>query len=453
MLTRPTSPIFPAIDRFQQCTEARGWESVFGLYASAQPAGITTRPVYESLRDELLGKLEAAMPVDMVLLALHGAMVADGYDDCETDILARVRAIAGPDVKVGVELDLHCDVTQAMLDLADVIVIYKEYPHVDIADRAEDLFALVADAAEGKTNPTMALFDCRMIGLYHTPIAPLRGLVDEMLAQEGKEGILSLSLAHCFPWSDVPTCGAQALAVTDGDPTMAKRAAATLGRKFFNLRHRLDQAPLSIDQALARAAAVDSSPVVIADRSDNAGAGAPSDSTFVLRALLDRGIENVGVAMIWDPVAVQVARSGGLGATLDLRLGGKMGPASGDPLDLRVTVNGIVEAMTQEWPQQGEALIIPCGDSVCLHCRGIDIIVNSQRCQVFGPQVFSNFGIDPQQKRLLVVKSMQHFYAGFAPIAAEIIYMAAPGAVTPKFTEIPYTRVDLNKYPWVDDPF
>ena len=155
--------IAPAIDQFKLQAQERDWEYVFGLYASAQPAGNTTRATYETLRDELLDRLQAALPVDIVLLALHGAMVADGYDDCETDIIDRVRQVVGLDVKIGVELDLHCDVTQAMIDTADAIVIYKEYPHIDIARRAADLFRLMADAAEGKTDPTMALFDCRMM--------------------------------------------------------------------------------------------------------------------------------------------------------------------------------------------------------------------------------------------------------------------------------------------------
>ena len=445
--------ITPTIDLFRQKTQERGWEFVFSLYAWAQPAGNTTRSTYEGLRDEMLDALQAAMPVDIVLLPLHGAMVADGYDDCETDMITRVRDIVGPDAKIGVELDLHCDVTQAMIDLADVIVIYKEYPHIDIVNRADDLFRLIADAAEGKTEPTMALYDCRMIGLYLTPFEPMRSFVDDMLAMEGKDGLLSVSMAHCFPWADVPTCGAQALAITDGDPGKAQQVAESLGRRFFNMRRELDQTPLSIDEALDRALAIDDYPVVIADRADNAGGGAASDSTFMLKAMLDRGLENSCLAMMWDPIAVHIAVAGGPGATLDIRLGGKLGPMSGDPLDLTVTVTGIIEDMIQEWPQQGDALRIPCGTAVCLHCNGIDIIVNSKRVQVFSPQVFSNFGIDPLKKRLLVVKSAHHFYAGFEPIASKIIYMAAPGAVAPRYLEIPYKRVDLNKYPWVDDPF
>ena len=299
----------------------------------------------------------------------------------------------------------------------------------------------------------MALFDCRMIGLYLTPNQPMRGLVDEILSMEGKNGILSISLVHCFPWGDVPTCGAQTLAITDGDPDQAARVAEEVGRKFFNMRRELDQTPWTIDEALDQALAAASGPVVIADRADNAGGGAPSDSTFMLRAMLERGIDNAGLAMIWDPIAVQVAMSGGVGAKLDMRLGGKMGPMSGDPLDLNVSVSGIIEEMIQEWPQQGDPMRIPCGDTVCLHCGGIDIIVSSRRVQPFSPDVYTNFGIDVASKRLLVVKSAQHFYAGFAPIASQIIYMAAPGAVAPRYTGIPFQRVDLHKYPWVDDPF
>ncbi|MEM7028289.1 MAG: M81 family metallopeptidase [Chloroflexota bacterium] len=445
--------IKPVIEMLRQKSAERGYEFVQGLHAGAQPAGITTRPTYESLRDELLAEMKAAMPIDIVLLPLHGAMVADGYDDCETDIIIRTREIVGPTAQIGVELDLHCDVTQEMVDIADAIVIYKEYPHIDIVDRAADLFEIMADAAEGKVKPTMALYDCRMIGMYLTPFEPMRTFVDEMLAMEGKDGLLSVSVAHCFPWGDVATCSAYALAITDNQPDQAAQVAETLGQKFFALRHELEMDTHSLDDALDKALSVTNHPAVVADQADNAGGGAPSDSTFVLKALLDRGVTNVAIGMMWDPIAVQVAMSGGIGATLDLRLGGKLGPMSGDPLDLRVTVKGIITDMVQEWPQQGEPLRMTCGNAVWLECQGIDIIVNTKRGQVFSPQVFTNFGIDIGQKQFLVVKSTQHFYAGFAPVASEIIYMAGPGAVSPRFKDIPYQHVDKHKYPWVDDPF
>ena len=441
------------VDVFRKRTLERGWEFSFGLYASAEPAGITVRPAYESLRDEMLDALRAAMPVDIVLMPLHGAMVAEGYDDCETDMVTRVREIVGDQAKIGVELDLHCDVPQSLVDVADAIVIFKEYPHIDINDRAHELFTIIADTAEGNVKPTMAIYDCRMIGLYLTPFEPMRSYVDEMIAMEGNNGILSVSLAHCFPWADVPTCGTTSLAITDNDPEKAKQLAEQLGQKIFALRHELDPKSLPLDEALDKALSFESGLIVVADQADNPGGGAPSDSTFVLKALLDRGVTNAGLGMIWDPIVVQTAISAGEGATLNIRLGGKMGPMSGDPLDLTVTVTGIIKDMKQYWPQTEGDLEMPCGDSVALHCQGIDIIVNSKRGQVFSPTVFSNFGIDPGQKRLLVVKSTQHFYAGFAPIADEIIYMAGPGAIAPLFKQIPYQRVDMNKYPWIDNPF
>ena len=243
------------------------------------------------------------------------------------------------------------------------------------------------------------------------------------------------------------------LAVVDGDSEKAKQVAEAWGRKFYNQRHTITASSVPMAQALDQAMANPKGPVVIADQADNAGGGAPSDSTFVLRELLRRGITNAGIAMFWDPIVVNLAKAAGAGATLQVRLGGKLGPISGDPLDLTVKVIGAIDKMTQRWPQQNsEPVIGQCGDAVALSCNGIDIIVNNKRTQVLGPDVFTNFGIDVTQKKLLVVKSTQHFYAGYAPIASQIIYMAAPGAIAPIMKEIPFQRVDLNKYPWVDDP-
>lgn len=441
-----------AMEVFQTRTLERGWDFIFSLYAFAQPAGVTVKKVYEDLRDEVLADLKSALPVDIILLPLHGAMVAEGYDDCEGDLIEKVRSLAGPEVIIGVELDLHCHLSQQILEQADLVVIFKEYPHTDIANRAEELFELAVASAEKRIKPTMALFDCQMIGMYLTPFEPMRSFVDAMMAAEGKDGVLSLSLAHCFPWGDVADCGTRMLAITDNDSQKAQQLAKTWGHRFFALRHEVNLKPLGLDEALDKALSLAKSPVVIADQADNAGGGAPSDATFVLRRMLERNISNAAIAMFWDPIVVQLAKAAGQGASLQVRLGGKMGAMSGDPLDLKVVVTGIIENMTQEWPQTNGALLIQCGDAVALQVGGIDIIVNSKRVQVFSPQVFSHFGIDPRQKRLLVVKSIQHFYAGFAPIAAEILYMAAPGAVAPIMTDIPFQKATLNKYPWLDTP-
>lgn len=437
---------------FCKLATERGWEVAESLIANAEPAGKTLKKVYEGFRDEILADLKAAMPVDAVLLDLHGAMVADGYDDCEGDLIAAVRQVVGADVPIGVELDLHCHISSTMVENATAIITYKEYPHTDFADRAVELFNLIADTVEGKVKPTMGVFDCRMIGLFYPTQEPMHSYVERMKALEGKDGVLSVSLAHCFPWGDVPALGAKTLVVTDNNSEQAAKLAEQLGREIYNMRHEVYPNYLGIDAALDKALAVGKSPVVLADVSDNSGGGAPGDSTFILKRLLERKIENVAIGCIWDPVMVSVAMDAGVGANLDMRIGGKMGPMSGDPLDLHVKITGLAPNAIQYFGFDESRFDVLLGDTASIQINGIDVVLISNRTQTFSPEVFTNLGIDPLTRRLLIVKSTQHFYARFSPIAAEVIYVAAPGAVLPDFKNIPYQYADRNKYPIVDDP-
>jgi microcystin degradation protein MlrC len=425
----------------------QGWEVAESLAAFATPAGVTLRHVYESYRDEILADLLAAMPVDAVFLNMHGAMVAEGYDDCEGDLLARVREMVGPDVPVGVELDLHCHLTKLMVDKATAIITFKEYPHIDFAERAEELFSIIAGTLAGKVKPHMALYDCRMVGVFHTSREPMRGYVDDMQKLEGSNDVLSVSLAHCFPWGDVPEMGARTLVITDNRPEYGAQLAQSLGQKLFDLRTQLVPPYLSIDEALDRALAGEKGPVVLADVSDNSGGGAPNDSTFILRRLLERGIANAAIACIWDPVAVSLAIEAGAGAQFEMRIGGKMGPMSGDPVDLLVRVIKVTPEAVQTSGSGANRRTSRLGDAAGIEAHGIEIVINSKRTQTLSPTAFSNLGIDPSEKQILVVKSMQHFYAEFAPIAAEIFYVAAPGAMLPNFDELPYERVDRSLWP------
>jgi len=444
----------PGLEETRRLTLERGWEFRFGLQAAAQPAGLTTRDAYEALRDEILERLGAALPVDLVILPLHGAMVAEGYVNCEVDLVRRVREVVGPTVPIGVSLDLHCHLSQALIDVADVVVAYKEYPHTDMGARAIDLFELTVATASGRIRPTMALFDCRAIGLYPTEAQPLRGFVDGMLAAEARSEALSLSLGHGFPWGDVPEQGTKMLAVTNDDPAGAARLAREWGERFYAIRREAPFKPLGLNEALDRALSAERGPVVIADQADNPGGGAPGDATFVLAELLERGVTGAALAMIYDPETVRLATGAGVGATVRVRLGGKQAPgaASGHPVVADATVLGLSPALVQDWPQVGERLEMACGGAVALRLGGVDVIVNDKRGQVFSPDVFTNLGVDAGAKRLLVVKSTQHFYAGFAPIASEVIYLGGPGALAPRMTDIPLVNADTNKFPWIEDP-
>lgn len=447
---RPPTAFSLPLHVWRKRAEAEGHTVVEGLCAFAQPAGRTIRRVYEGYRDRILAQAEGALPLDLVLVNMHGAMVAEGYDDCEGDLLARLRAVVGPEAVIGGELDLHCHIAPTMLEAATALVTYKEYPHIDIGERADDLFRLCHDAALGRSTPVMAAHDCRMISMWRTTSPAMRDFVADMKAREGSDGILAVSFGHGFPWGDVAEVGAKTLVVADGDKAKAAALAADLGARLWAMREETRPTALAIDEAIDRALAIDGGPVVLADVSDNAGGGAPSDSTFILERLIARGVGDVASGLYWDPVAVRFCMEAGEGADLRLRIGGKCGPDSGDPVDLAVTVERIATGADQTFGSSRNRI----GDAVWVRAEGgLDLVLNTVRTQVFHPDAFSAVGLDPAARKMVVVKSTQHFHAGFAPIAREILYVAAPGAIAPDFAAIPYTKLTKPYWPRVDDPW
>lgn len=428
--------------------KAQGWTLLEGMVAAAQPSGTTTRAAYETLRDELLADLQAALPVDLVLLGLHGAMVAEGYDDCEGELLQRVRAIVGPQVVVGAELDPHHHLTPEMLAHADLLVAFKEYPHTDILERALELVDLCLATHEGRIRPLASVVDCDMIVTLHTSREPARGFVDRITALEGQHGILSISITHGFAWGDVPDMGTKLLVYSDAmaDPgaTQGKALARQLANELIAMREALDVPYPGIDASLDAALAFDGGPVVLADGADNPGGGAAGDSTFILQRLLERGIGNVCLGPLWDPGAVRIAFDAGMGATLMLRVGGKIGPLSGDPLDLRVTVKALKRELFMTGLSHTPTAM---GDCALLECNGVEILLCSIRNQAIGTDLFTHLGVDLGAQKIIVLKSSQHFFAAFSKVAQRVIYVGAPGAVTLDLKTLPYQKIRRPKWP------
>ncbi|MRI31643.1 microcystin LR degradation protein MlrC-like protein [Endozoicomonas sp. OPT23] len=435
--------------------ESQNWTFCPSFIAVAEPGGTTVRKAYEQLRDELLDDLKKTLPLDIAIFPLHGAMVAEGYDDCEADIIERARAITGPDTVIGVELDLHCHLSQKLVDQADLIAIYREYPHTDILDRARELLAMCIDCAEKKTEPVSFLHDSQIINLYPTTPEPMRSLVEYIKELNNQPGIISVDIAHGFPWGDVEECGTRVLVTTNNDQALAEETAKAVSQKLFEQRHPLQFKSQSMPEAFLQAREINDSgkPVVMADVSDNSGGGAPGDSTYALKYLVERQMKDCLLGMIYDPQTVAFAMKAGAGATLKIRVGGKTSIDSGQPVDLEVRVVGCIPDMQQSFPQSGSNDIpIPCGDSVCLEHEGIHFVVNSIRTQVFSPEVFTQFGISLNDYRIIVVKSIFHFHAAFAPLASKVLLMSPPGALNMNFTQLPYTKVNTNKFPWKDIP-
>jgi microcystin degradation protein MlrC len=430
--------------------DAKGWETVESLCAFATPSGLVVKRTYETYRDEILADLKNAMPVDAVMLSLHGAMVADGYDDCQDDLVHCVRGIVGPDVFIGCELDLHCHITKRFVENTNAFVIFKEYPHIDFAERAEEIWTIMERTLAGDVKPVISTFDCRMIELFHTTREPMRSFVDGMAALEGQDGVLSVSLGHGFPWANIPHVGARMVVITDDRKDHGDRLAEELGRKLWTLRDSIVPSVVEMDDAIDQALAFDAGPVVFGDAADNPGGGAAGDSTFIAHALIARGITNAAIGGIWDPVAVDICKGAGVGAKLGLRLGGKAGPWSGDPLDLQVTVKAVFDDMIADGLGNSTRRM---GNTVTLEADGIEYVVHAVRTQNFHPSFFANAGIDYAARKILVVKSMQHFYSNYAAISDKVIYVSTPGVVDHNIRRLPLERAARPVWPLDDDPW
>ena len=418
-----------------------------GLYAIAQPAGIVTTEAYQTLRSEILAALELAMPVDMVLLLLHGAMVAEGVDDCEGDLIAAVRARTGPGCIIGVELDPHCHMSEAMSEQADVIILMREYPHTDFKERAVELYGLCRAAATGTIQPVMAVADCAMVGFYPTTAQPMRGLVDILAEVERQPGILSASYVHGFPWGDVPDAGTKVLVVADRDHMLAARTAQELARAWYRLRHELLPHLETVAQVLDPLPA-GPFPLILADAGDNPGGGAPCDHTGLLAELLRRPALRCAFGMLWDPAAVDACHLAGVGAVIELAIGGKVSPASGLPLQLKLSVCGLA----LQHSQQVGKLNDPLGRAAWVRCGAVDIVLISRRQQTLSPTAFTGLGVPLHEASVIAVKSSHHYYAEFSGLSINCHVIETGAALSMDFACLPYRRRSKTYFPALAHP-
>jgi len=433
-----------------------GVEVIGGLYADAHPGAAVRRDAFEALRDELLQRLRAALPVDIVALNMHGGMVAQGYDDCEGDIIERVRAIVGPDVVVGCELDPHSHLSPAMHRNA-VLMCYRENPHIDIDARGRELVDLLLRAARHEVQPVTSVFDCRMADVFQTQREPMKSFVARMRALEGHDGVLSISIVHGFRRADIPLLGTHVIVITDGlvEGSTAHGAllAKRLGRELFALRGQCADPTRPMEEAVAVARTWDAAtrgPLVLAELADNPGGGSPGDATYVLSALIDAGIDRIAAGVFIDPLAVRCAIDAGVGAQLTMRIGGKACPLSGPPLDLDVTVAAIdLESRIV----LGGGTVIPMGRAVALRFTRGSLVLAENRHQTYGPSIFADLGVELKDFSLVLVKSAQHFKAHFSAIAPHSITLDSPGVCVADVKKLPFKRLPRPLWPWDEDPW
>ncbi|MCA3251370.1 MAG: M81 family metallopeptidase [Pseudomonadota bacterium] len=446
---RPAGASEPPRDRdtmaygeFWRHALAEGLDVAPGYFATCQPSAPLSSADWTALRDEMLSDLARAGSVDRVFLFLHGAQCAQGTDDVEGELLAAVRAHVGPRVPIAVVLDLHANVTRLMLEQADYLLACLEYPHTDYADRALEAYGLLERHVNTGLRPVTAAVRVPVVGAYPTTLEPMRSFVAGEREAQARRGVLSVSTCHGFWLSDVPDAIATVLAITDGDPALAETVALELACRFASAAAPSGHGPGAADavKSALRLAAETGKPSVIADRCDNPGGGAAGDSTFVLSELIACGADGMALAMVWDPMVVDFAHRAGAGARLALRIGGKVGPCSGAPLDVVADVMVVRDDARQAVFAQGEPRL-PLGRTARLRIGGVEVIANTERQQVFDPRVFTAHGIDPSACRVLVVKSTTHFRNGFAPLAGAIIDCETPGSVTTDPTLLGHRRL------------
>jgi microcystin degradation protein MlrC len=430
-----------------------GIEIVPTFAANTEPSATIAGDAYVTMRDELLAALSAAGAVDAVCLALHGAGSAEGVDDVEGALLAAVRAAVGPGIPLVATLDLHGNMTPAMVEHADLLLPCHEYPHVDCYERGLEAVTLAFRLVRGEIHPQMHLEVLPMIiPPATTMVGPGQVVTQACLAWESRPGMIDCAFMHGFPQTDVPIVATSVLATANGDPELAREAARAVARQIWEMREAFRDDLPGAAEAVRMALETEDLPVVIAEVSDNSGGGAPADGTHLLRVLLRENIPNTCFGFMTDPDVVRQAHAAGTGATIQIRLGGKTDELHGAPLETSAYVKCLTDGRFLYTTPMGAGAQEDLGPTARLVIGNVDVLVASVRSQTLDSEVFLLHGIDVSRYRIVALKSTQHFRAGFAHLAGTIIRCDPPGITTSNLAQLPYRRLRRPIWPLDDAP-
>lgn len=438
---------------FIEVLEANGVEIAPLLRASAFPGGLVNADDFASLLSEMIGRLEEAErsgPVDGVLLDLHGAMVVDGIDDGDGEVIAAFRRAVGPERPIIATFDLHGNHTPARVASADAIVGFDTFPHVDMAERGREAAGIMLRTVKGEIRPVGAIHQVPLFWATPKQVTahpPMNEVMDRVHEFEQRPGIISITLATGFPWSDVPDVGTSVTVIADGDRALAQQTADEFGAWIWENRRRWHAPPLSVRDALSKGELAGRYPIILADHSDNTGGGSPGDSTEVLRTFLDLGLKDALLLYLVDPDAARAAHAAGAGATIPVKLGGRSAPIQGPPVECDATVRAL---STGEFAYDGpmfSGLNGNMGTSAWLRIGGMNVVVVTAREQPFDMAFARSLGIDCRAMKYICVKSAAHFRAAFEPIAGSIHNVDAAGIHSHDFTTLKYAKRTRPVFP------
>jgi len=465
MLAHYTGSSLPA-GGFIAEAQARGWQLLPSCWAGATPSAQVTREAFERIAGTIVEATRSALAgpgLDAIYLDLHGAAVAEHVDDAEGELLARLRALVGDDVPIVASLDLHANVTRQMLELADALVAYRSYPHVD-TEATGRLAARLLERriARGGREPFAARRIPFLIPINAgcTMIEPAGAVYRSLPGLDERHGTVA-SIAMGFPAADFPECGPVVWAYGDA----AQAVADALYADITEPASRWRVATHAPDEAVARALALAGAgmadrPVVIADTQDNPGAGADSNTTGMLHALLRAGAgrrfpRQVALGLLYDPDAAAAAHAAGQGARLRLALGRSVPTWSGQwsdrPVEADCTVRALHAGSVVLQGPMMTGIEVRLGPCACLDVEGVLVVVASGKKQMLDRALYRCVGIEPEQMKILVNKSSVHFRADFEPIALEILVARAPGPMAADPAELPWSRLPASTSPRVPD--
>ena len=420
------------------------------LFASTSPGGPLTDECYETLRRDLLAALEAVLPVDAVLLALHGAAVSESVHDIEGDLLAAARALAGPGVPIVATLDLHAHVTEAMVTNADGLVAWETYPHRDSYTTGRRGAALLVDAAAGAARPAMVMAKVPVLtGAVHGSTegdGPFADMMRKAKVLEKRPDVLSTSMFLVHPFIDRPGMGSGGLVITDGDPKAARAAAVALAEEYWRRRHEFEPDMSSPAEAVRQGLAIDDRPIVLMETADACGGGAAGDSVACIAALLQHAPDAASVAPVVDPAAAAQCHAAGIGAEVTVPLGHQLDPRWGEP----ITVTGTVEALTDgNFVYEGgiwEGVIGEMGPTAVLRSGGLRIVIATHPTYEWTGEQYRSIGVDIHSPKFAVVKNPMNYRMVY-PDAPAVIVIDSPGPTPASVRSLPFERMQRPFFP------
>ena len=447
MLTATTSVVGGMLDVLRES----GIEPLPLLFASACAGGPIVADCYRELRDDLLERFDAILPVDGVLLPLHGAALAEGNDDPEGEIIREVRRRVGPEIPIVVTVDLHANITAEMVAEADAILAWETYPHYDQFQTGQRGARLLLDTLDGKCRPAMAMAKVPVItSAVHGSTNdddPFAELMRYAKSLEERPEVLSTSLLLVHPYMDVEEMGSGGLVITDGDQELAVELAADIAHRYWQRRHDLEPETVVPAEAISQGLEIEGGPVILVETSDCCGGGAAGDSVATLRALVDAEVSGLSYVPVVDPEVAAACHAAGEGAEVTVELGHKRDPRWGDSITCTGVVDTLSDGEFRYTGGQWEGHLTHMGPSAVLSIGSIRVLVTTRATYDWSDEQFRLVGLDPRLAKFIVAKNPMNYRWAYGEIAAATIVLDTPGPTPATLKHVEFQKLKRPFFP------